>query len=137
MEPGNQALNLLQQILQVVEFFVTDQANQLDSLQENYIQGKNPYIDQKINNQTDRLLIWIERHEQLQNKFAELLQHLQNEQERYIEKHRATAIILAKLQSMELMNKDALFWKQRAEYMEATRKVLYNELTRVKNDQKD
>lgn len=137
MEPGNQALNLLQQILNNVEFFVADQADQLDKLQSHYQAGKNPFIDKRINDLSDRLILWIDKHEELQTKFAELLQHLESMQQDYINMTKATNVIFYKLKDLELINKDALYWKSKAEYYNSTRKLIFNEYMRLKNGQKD
>lgn len=133
METANKALNAMQQVMESVSWFVMDQANQLDAIQQTHIQGKNTYIDKKINDQSERLVNWIVKHEELETKFAELLQHLTELQQTYIDQQRATNAIYWRLKNPELINKDVLFWKQKAEFAEATRKLLFNELTRLKD----
>ncbi len=137
MEPGNQALNLLQQILGIVEYFVTDQANQLEQLQNHHTAGKNPFVDKRINDLSNRLVSWIDNHEQLQTKFAELLQHLQTMQSEYTTMDKATAVIYYKLKDLELMHKDAIYWKARAHYLETTRKLIFNQYMNLKNGKED
>jgi hypothetical protein len=122
MEPGNQALNLLQQIMFTVENFVTYQAQQLEQMQDHNQAGKSFFID---------------KHEELQNKFAELLQHLQTMQQDYIDMSRATNLIIYKIKDLELINKDALYWKQKAEHYENTRKIIFNEYIKLKNAQEN
>jgi hypothetical protein len=85
MEPGNQALTLLQQIMFTVENFVTYQAQQLEQMQDHNQAGKSFFVDKKINDLSEKLIFWIDKHEELQNKFAELLQHLQTMQQDYID----------------------------------------------------
>jgi hypothetical protein len=137
MEPGNQALNLLQQIMFTVENFVTYQAQQLEQMQNHNQAGKSFFVDKKINDLSEKLIFWIDKHEELQNKFAELLQHLQNMQQDYIYMSRATNLIIYKLKDLELINKDALYWKQKAEYYESTRKIIFNEYIKLKNAQEN
>ena len=137
MEPGNQALNLLQQIMFTVEKFVTYQAEQLDQLQNNYQAGKNPFIDKKINELSDKLIFWINKHEELQNKFAELLQHLESMQQDYVNMSKATNVIFNKLKDLEVINKDVLYWKGKADYYYNTRKLIFNEYMRIKNGQEN
>ena len=137
MEPGNQALNLLQQIMYTVESFVTYQADQLEQLQAHQQAGINPFVDKKINELSDRLIFWINKHEELQTKFAELLQHLESIHQDYIDMTKATNVIFYKLKDLELINKDALYWKTKAEYYNNTRKLIFNEYIKLKNGQKD
>lgn len=133
MEPGNQALNLLQQIMFTVENFVTYQAQQLEQMQDHNQAGKSFFVDKKINDLSEKLIFWIDKHEELQNKFAELLQHLQTMQQNYIDMSRATNLIIYKLKDLELINKDALYWKEKAEYYENTRKIIFNEYIKLVN----
>jgi hypothetical protein len=137
MKPGNQALNLLQQIMFTVESFVTYQADQLEQLQAHQQAGINPFVDRKINELSDRLIFWINKHEELQNKFAELLQHLESMQQDYIDMTKATNVIFYKLKNLELINKDALYWKKKAEYYDSTRKLIFNEYMKLKNGQEN
>jgi hypothetical protein len=137
MEPGNQALNLLQQIMLTVENFVTYQAQQLEQMQDQYQAGKNFFVDKKINDLSEKLIFWIDKHEELQNKFAELLQHLQTMQQDYNNMSRATNLIIFKIKDLELIHKDVLFWKQKAEFMENTRKIIFNEYIKLKNAQEN
>ena len=137
MKPGNQALNLLQQIMFTVESFVTYQADQLEQLQAHQQAGINPFVDRKINELSDRLIFWINKHEELQNKFAELLQHLESMQQDYIDMTKATNVIFYKLKDLELINKDALYWKKKAEYYYSTRKLIFNEYMKLKNGQEN
>jgi hypothetical protein len=137
MEPGNQALNLLQQIMFTVENFVTYQAQQLEQMQDHNQAGKSFFVDKKINDLSEKLIFWIDKHEELQNKFAELLQHLQTMQQDYIDMSRATNLIIYKLKDLELINKDALYWKQKAEHNENTRKIIFNEYMKLKNAQEN
>jgi hypothetical protein len=133
MEPGNQALNLLQQIMFTIETVVTYQADQLEQLQAHQQAGINPFVDKKINELSDRLIFWINKHEDLQNKFAELLQHLESMQQDYILMIQATNLIFYKLKDIELINKDALYWKGKAEYYDNTRKLIFNQYMKLKN----
>jgi hypothetical protein len=137
MEPGNQALTLLQQIMFTVENFVTYQAEQLEQMQDHNQAGKSFFVDKKINDLSEKLIFWIDKHEELQNKFAELLQHLQTMQQDYIDMSRATNLIIYKLKDLELINKDALYWKEKAEYYENTRKIIFNEYIKLKNAQEN
>jgi hypothetical protein len=137
MEPGNQALNLLQQIMFTVENFVTYQAEQLEQMQDHNQAGKSFFVDKKINDLSEKLIFWINKHEELQNKFAELLQHLESIQQAKNDMQRATNLIFFKLKDLELIHKDALYWKQKAEFMESTRKIIFNEYIKLKNAQEN
>ena len=133
METANKALNAMQQVMESVSWFVMDQANQLDAIQQTHIQGKNPYIDKKINDQSERLVNWIVKHEELETKFAELLKELTDMREEYIKAIKRANFLYMKLENMELINKDVIYWKQKAEFAEATRKLIFSELTRLRN----
>jgi len=137
MEPGNQALNLMKEIMYTVESFVTYQADQLEQLQSHKLAGINPFVDIKINELSDRLIFWINKHEELQTKFAELLQHLEIMQQDYIDMTKATNVLFYKLKDLELINKDALYWKGKAEYYDNTRKLIFNEYMKLKNGQEN
>lgn len=137
MEPGNQALNLLQQIMFTVENFVTYQAQQLEQMQNHNQAGKSFFVDKKIDELSEKLIFWINKHEDLQNKFAELLQHLEIMQQNYNDMSRASNLIFFKLKDLELINKDALYWKSKAEYYSNTRKIIYNEYIKLKNGQEN
>ena len=137
MEPGNQALNLMKEIMCIVESFVTYQADQLEQLQSHKLAGINPFVDKKINELSDRLIFWINKHEELQTKFAELLQHLESMQQDYIDMTKATNVIFYKLKDLELINKDALYWKKKAEYYNNTRKLIFNEYMKLKDGQEN
>jgi hypothetical protein len=136
MEPGNQALNLLQQIISVAERQTITIANYL-----NYISEINPNPTPKvariIEGEQEKLIEHINYLEQLQTKFAELLHHLESMQQDYIDMTKATNVIFYKLKDLELINKDALYWKGKAEYYDSTRKLIFNEYMKLKNGQKD
>jgi hypothetical protein len=133
MEPGNQALNLLQKIILIVENYVSYHAQHLEQMQMHNQAGKNYFIDKKIEELSEKLIFWIDKHEELTNKSAELLQHLESIQHANNDMQRATNLIFFKLKDLELINKDALFWKQKAEYYENTRKIIFNEYIKLKN----
>ena len=137
MESGNQALNLMKEIMYTVESFVTYQADQLEQIQAHHLAGNNYFVDRKINELSNRLIFWLNKHEELQTKFAELFQHLESMQQDYIDMTKGTNVLFYKLKDLELINKDALYWKAKAEYYDNTRKLIFNEYMKLKNGQKD
>jgi hypothetical protein len=136
MEPGNQALNLLQQIICIAEKQTITIANYL-----NYIREVNPNPTAKvariIEGEEEKLTQHIVYLEELQSKFIELMQHLESIQQDYIDMTKATNVIFYKLKDLELINKDALYWKGKAEYYYNTRKLIFNEYMRIKNGQEN
>jgi hypothetical protein len=136
MEPGNQALNLLQQIISIAERQTITIANYL-----NYIREVNPNPTPKvariIEGEEEKLTQHILYLEELQNKFIELMQHLESMQQDYIDMTKATNVIFYKLKDLELINKDALYWKKKAEYYDSTRKLIFNEYMKLKNGQEN
>ena len=136
MEPGNQALNLLQQIISIAERQTITIANYL-----NYIREVNPNPTPKvariIEGEEEKLTQHILYLEELQNKFIELMQHLESMQQDYIDMTKATNVIFYKLKDLELINKDALYWKGKAEYYNNTRKLIFNDYMKLKNGQEN
>ncbi len=135
MNEQNKALNLLASILINVEFFVTDQAEQLNYLQEQQAAG-NKFVDAKILKQSDRLIEWIDKHENLQNQFAELLTYLKDNQEatfNFIEQRNKAILNYAHI---EAINKDVLYWKDRADYYKNTRRLFYSAYIRIEKQLK-
>ena len=132
METANKALNAMQQVIVIAENQTLSIANYL-----NYITEINPTPTARqlsiIEIEQQRLIDHINNLEDMQQKFAELLQHLTELQQQYIDQQRATNAIYWRLKNLELIDKDVLMWKRKAEFAEATRKLLFNELTRLRN----
>lgn len=132
METANNALNAMQQVIVIAENQTLSIANYL-----NYITEINPKPTPRqlsvIEVEQQRLIDHINNLEDMQQKFAELLQHLTELQQIYIDQQRATNAIYWKLKDLELINKDVIYWKRKAEFAEATRKLLFNQLTRLRN----
>jgi hypothetical protein len=137
MNTPNEALKILAKILINVEYFVTDQAEQLANLQEQSSAGKNFYLDSKIENQSVRLVNWINKHEELQNQFAELLNYLEQTEGYVKEVNNSITQVLFRYKDLEAINKDAVYWKKRAEYFEKTRKLIFDQLIKLQDGQKD
>ncbi len=132
MEPANKALNAMQQVIVIAENQTLSIANYL-----NYISEINPTPTPRqlsvIEVEQQRLIDHINNLEDMQQKFAELLQHLTELQQTYIDQQKATNAIYWRLKDLELINKDVIYWKRKAEFAEGTRKLLFNELTMLRN----
>jgi hypothetical protein len=136
MSIPNESLNLLAKILINVEFFVTDQANQLNYLQEKFEQGSK-HLETKIQSQTFKVVEWIEKHEQLQTQFENLLNYLESQEKYTRGANDSISKLILRYKHLEAINKDAIYWKEKAEYYEKTRKILFNQLTKLQDGQKD
>jgi len=134
MSTPNNALNILAKIITNTEKAILSQANYINVLQEFYQSNS---IISKIEFEQNRLMEWIQVHEILQQQFAELLTYLEG-QENYVNSvNGKIAKVVFRYQHIEAINQDAIFWKNKAEYYEKTRKLLFNQLTKLQDGQKD
>ena len=136
MEPGNQALNLLQQIITVAERQTITIANYL-----NYISEINPNPSPKvariIEGEQEKLIEHINYLEQLQTKFAELLNHLQGMQDDYLTMHKKLTFYHHKIENLELINKDVIYWKNKSSFYQGSLKIVFNEYKKLKDGQEN
>lgn len=132
MNAPNEALNLLSRIIYKAEQFVLYQANYV-----NYLNESTQASPTKIELEESRLMDWINTHDNLQNQFAELLTYIENTENYVKDVNNKVVKVLFTYQHLEAINKDAIYWKSKAEYYEKTRKILYNQLTKLQNGQKD
>ena len=126
METNNQVLNLLANIINTNEKQILIEANYIESLQEKKVSD---YIIEK---QTFKLAEMINQHEQLETKFAELLQFLEGQTDKLKTMQQVVNISIEKVKSISLINKDAIYWREKATFYNATRKILFDELQKVK-----
>jgi len=132
MNEPNQALNLLSKIIYKAEQFVLYQANYV-----NYITESTQASKSKIELEESRLIDWINVHDNLQNQFAELLTYLENTENYVKDANNNIAKVIFSYQHLELINKDAIYWKTKADFYERTRKVLFNQLIKLQDEQKN
>lgn len=126
MDTNNQVLNLLANIINTNEKQILIEANYIESLQEKKVSD---YIIEK---QTFKLAEMINQHEQLETKFAELLQFLEGQTDKLKTMQQVVNISIEKVKSISLINKDAIYWREKATFYNATRKILFDELQKVK-----
>jgi len=131
MNTPNEALSLLAKILINVENFVLSQGNYVDYLRSVNVNSN------KLENEETRLIEWINKHDELQNQFSQLLEYLQENQNKNIQfiEQRNRAIL--NYEHIRLINKDVLFWKDQAKYYKETRHLFYRAYMNIKNGQKD
>jgi hypothetical protein len=134
MSTPNNALNILAKIITNAEKAILSQANYINVLQEFYQSNS---IISKIEFEQNRLMEWIQVHETLEQQFSELLTYLEN-QENYVNKTNSNvAKVVFRYQHLEAINKDAIYWKNKADYYQKTRSLIFNQLTKLQDGQKD
>lgn len=127
MNPPNDALNYLHKIMQITEMQIVSLANYVDTLT-----NRNARAD-IIEAEALRLAEMMANHEQLQTHFAELLNYLQDTENFVRECKDNLERALFRVKHLEMINKDVNYWKGRAEYLDATRKLIFNELQQMKH----
>ena len=134
MSTPNNALNTLAKIIANAEKAILSQANYINVISEFY---QSNAIITKIEMEQARLIEWIQVHEVLEQQFAELLTYLED-QENYVNSvNGKIAKVIFRYQHLEAINKDAIYWKEKAEYYEKTRKLIFNQLTKLQDGQKN
>jgi len=131
MNTPNDSLVLLAKIITKAESFIINQANYVDYLTTI---GLNSI---KLETEQSRLIEWINTHEDLQSQFAELLTYLEKTENYVKEVNGEVVKVVFRYKHLEAINKDAIYWKEKAEYYEKTRKILFNQLTKLQDGQKD
>ena len=134
MSTPNNALNILAKIIANAEKMILSQANYINVLQEFY---KSNSIISKIEFEQNRLMEWIQVHETLEQQFAELLTYLENQENYVKEANTNVARVVFRYQNLEAINKDAIYWKNKAEYYQKTRGLIFNQLTKLQDGQKN
>jgi hypothetical protein len=134
MSTPNNALNILAKIITNTEKAILSQANYINELQEFYQSNS---IISKIEFEQNRLMEWIQVHETLEQQFAELLTYLQNQENYVKEANTNVARVVFRYQHLQAINKDAIYWKNKAEYYQKTRSLIFNQLTKLQDGQKD
>ena len=131
MNIPNEALNLLAKVIKQSENHVLNVANYV-----NYLQQANPNpngaLKLKLEIEEQRLESWIIEHEQLQTMFTELCDYLEKNELEKKESNRVAYTAIEKVKSISLINKDAIYWREKATFYNATRKILFDELQKVK-----
>jgi hypothetical protein len=134
MSSPNNALNILAKIISNAEKAILSQANYITAMDE-YFQSNAIII--KIEMEQQRLMEWIQVHEILETQFAELLTYLEDQENYVKEANGNVAKIVFRYQHLEAINKDAIYWKEKAEYYEKTQRLIFNQLTKLQDGQKN
>jgi len=139
MSNPNEALNLLAKIIVTTEKQVLAKANYIDYLQQKKAK------EETISQQAYELANLINDHEDLQNKFAELLTTIENAFSYAMQAKNLMQAALFEVEHLKLVNKDTLHWKQQADYWKNSCKLFVanqkkledqiNKLTNAKNIQ--
>lgn len=134
MSTPNNALNILAKIIANAEKMILSQANYFNTINEVYKSNANMY---KIEMEQQRLMEWIQVHETLEQQFAELLTYLENQENYVKEANTNVAKVVFRYQHLEAINKDAIYWKNKAEYYQKTRGLIFNQLKKLQNGQEN
>ena len=110
MNNPNEALNLMQNIINKLEQQALSKANYINELEQKKVR-----MD-LIERQTYELANMINQHEELENKFAELLTIIQDVYNNAMEAKKAMQQMIFERQHIMLINKDVLHWKNQADY---------------------
>ena len=110
MNNPNEALNLMQNIINKLEQQALSKANYINELEQKKVR-----MD-LIERQTYELANMINQHEELENKFAELLTIIQDVYNNAMEAKKAMQQMIFERQHIMLINKDVLYWKGQADY---------------------
>jgi len=134
MNTTKDTLILIDKIIKITERYSINVANYLQYLDDNNSTGR---YTARIATETDRLIEFIGLHENLQEQFVLLVDYLKNLQSENVLLKKGFEIAHEKCKTLELINKDPIELNNKINYYKKAAKLMFNEVTRLKNEQQN
>jgi hypothetical protein len=127
MNQPNQTLNLLHKTLGNIEWLATSMGEHMIYLTESNNNGKN---NNRIEDQLRKIIEWTNRYDEIENAFNLLLEYLQQNENITMDAVKIRDAALMRISHLEAVNKDAIFWKDKADFYKKSNHLLFNELVK-------